>query len=67
MVVLGYRRAMLTDQKVQVAALICLQHVVDVKFPVTAAHGWCRRLPGSQSVRQLHVVHVQVQLAPRHV
>ena len=32
MVVLGYRRAMLTDQKVQVAALICLQHVVDVSF-----------------------------------
>ena len=63
MIVARHRGAAATDQEVEVAAVVGLQHVVEVEPGIAALGMGRRRGPGGSPRREGRVVHVQMQAA----
>src|SRR5205085_1516067 len=67
LVVARDERAAFADQKVEIGAVACLQHLVDVKLPVAALERRLRRLPARTARGELALAHQELKLALRHV
>ena len=67
MVVPRHERAALADQEIEVGAIACLQHMVDVKLLVAALERRLGRLPARAARGEFALAHQELKLALRHV